>query len=135
MSYYLVRLKMFLAFQAKFQWVPLKIFFRKISYTSKNQFFFSWCYSQISQDYKFAVIVRFSLFLQKSYFFSFLKQSCLAKIFDHHLDTKWARLWSPAPSGPVHPAQNRPISKSRELELLGTGNFKGPHKIFCKKNI
>ena len=30
-----------------------------------------------------------------------LKQSLLAKILDRHLDTKWARLWSPAPSGPV----------------------------------
>ena len=41
------------------------------------------------------------LFFQKIYFFSFLNQSCLAEILDHHLNTKWPHLWSPTASGPV----------------------------------
>ena len=65
----------FLAFYAKFESVPLKNFFRKISYLCKNQFSFDQCYSRISQVCKSAVIgqlfkFNFLFFSKKVRFFS-----------------------------------------------------------------
>ena len=64
----------FLAFYAKFWNVPHKKFFWKIFIWCKNQFYFGWCYSRISQVYKSAVIWQLfkfnSLFFSKKSFFA-----------------------------------------------------------------
>ena len=99
----------FLAFYAKFESVPLKIFFRKLSDICKNQFSFDWWYSRISQFYKSAVIrqlfkVIFLFFSKNCYFFSLI--SILDEWFDKNSISK-TKLFS-AHFSPSYWYQTRP---------------------------
>ena len=102
----------FMAINAKFEKIPPEIFFWKISNKCKNQFFFTGATHEFLSIFNRLLLTNFSRFLKNifSHWFRFrtnaewlrqeiriLKQSCLALIFDRHIDIEWARLWWAAP--------------------------------------